>query len=72
MAVDFASIKGGAVPFDAASTQGDFLTAEAAAFQKDEAAQKLIQNTRSVEEVLSSEDLASYDAVFVPGGHGIV
>jgi hypothetical protein len=35
MAVDVASIAGGAIPWDSASTSGDFFTAEAAAFMAD-------------------------------------
>jgi putative intracellular protease/amidase len=68
--VDLASIKGGPIPFDPASTSGGFLTPEADTFQKDEGIQKLVQSTKSVDEVLG--DVQQYDAVFLPGGHGIV
>ena len=97
--VDICSIAGGAVPWDASSTSGDFFTAQAAAFLNNgqrrgpgqgrlrqpadkstelapppcctaETAAKLIKETPSVEELLA-RGIDSYDALFLPGGHGI-
>lgn len=71
--VILASIKGGKVPFDPSSTSGDFLTKEAAAFLNDPTTMDLVASTKSIAEILSApEDLKSFDALFIPGGHGIV
>ncbi|KAI3423803.1 hypothetical protein D9Q98_009640 [Chlorella vulgaris] len=69
--VDIASISGGAIPWDEASTSGDFYTAEAKKFMEDDKIRSLIEQTRSVKDVLAG-GVDQYDAVFLPGGHGIV
>lgn len=71
--VDISSVSGGVIPWDADSaTEGsDFFTPEARAFLQIEDAQKAIKNTPSVEQVLAG-GIEQYDALFVPGGHGIV
>ena len=65
-----ASVNGGEIVFDPASTSGDFCTPEAAAFLKGEETAALIKNTKAIGD-FSDEDLDTYDAIFVPGGHGI-
>lgn len=68
--VTIASIKGGKIPFDPASEEGDFKTPEAGTFMEDKEAQELVNNSKSVTEV--TEGAAEhYDAIFLPGGHGI-
>ncbi|KAL4426169.1 hypothetical protein ABPG77_007451 [Micractinium sp. CCAP 211/92] len=69
--VDLASVSGGEIPWDQASLEGDFFTPEAQAFMKDEHALKAMKATPSAEEVLA-QGIDSYDALFIPGGHGIV
>ena len=47
--------------------------ATAAAFLKDPTASEAVKNSKSIAELLQSPDaLSKYDAVFLPGGHGIV
>ncbi len=59
--------------FDPNSTTGDFLTSEAEAFLKGEDTSAMIKDTKSAADFLSAEeDLNKYDAVFIPGGHGIM
>lgn len=70
LTVDIASVSGGEIPWDAGSTSGDFFTPEAQAFWADEQVQQLIKNTPSVEQVMGGE-VEHYDALFLPGGHGI-
>ncbi|GAB4816139.1 hypothetical protein N2152v2_003185 [Parachlorella kessleri] len=61
---------GGKIPFDPASEEGDFKTPEAGTFMEDKEAQELVNNSKSVTEV--TEGAAEhYDAIFLPGGHGI-
>jgi len=68
--VDVASVAGGAIPWDEASQSGDFFTPEAKAFMANAEAKTAITHTPSAEEVLSA-GIDSYDALFLPGGHGI-
>ena len=70
--VDVASLKGGTIPFDPSSTSGDFLTSDADAFLKNSEAQEAVAHSKSVAQVLEEGNLEQYDAVFLPGGHGIV
>lgn len=69
--VDIASVKGGEVLFDPASKEGDFLTTAASRFLEDKEAQDLVKATKSIKDI-TDDDLAKYDAIFIPGGHGIV
>lgn len=69
--VDIASVSGGEIPWDAASKEGDFFTADAQAFWNDAEVQQKIKNTPSIEQVMGG-DVEHYDALFLPGGHGIV
>ena len=57
--VSFVSTKGGQIPIDAASTQGDFYTPDCVKFMADETA---------VAALSSSAALASYDFSSVAGG----
>jgi len=50
---------------------GDFLTPAADSFLKSDEASAAAKSSKSLSEVLSG-DLSSYDAVFLPGGHGVV
>lgn len=70
--VDIASIKGGKIPLDPTSIDPDseFLTSEASAFLKDKDAVRQLENSSSVADMLPSPAL--YDALYIPGGHGIV
>jgi len=64
--ITVATPKGGKAPIDPSSDTDDAQTEDTKRFKKDEAAQKVINNT----EVLSKINPADYDAVFYPGGHG--
>lgn len=66
--VTIASISGGKVPMDEASLSGDFLTDAAKKFQGDSEAVKALENTVPASEI---SDISKYDAIFIPGGHGI-
>jgi len=65
--VTLSSPKGGPIPIDAASLEGDFLTAEAKRFQQDDEAEQELHHTVALSSIT---DPASYDIVFLPGGHG--
>lgn len=69
--VDIASLSGGEIPFDPASKSGDFLTPEADTFLKDNEAKQAVAQSKALSAVLS-EGTDQYDAIFLPGGHGIV
>ncbi|WP_351088658.1 type 1 glutamine amidotransferase domain-containing protein [Shewanella sp. S1-49-MNA-CIBAN-0167] len=60
------SPKGGLPPLDPTSDQADFQTDSTRRFTADAQAQALLANTHT----LASIDVAEYDAVFYPGGHG--
>jgi putative intracellular protease/amidase len=72
--VDIASIKGGKIPLNPTSTdpKSKFLTSEASAFLKDKDAMRQLENSSSAADILSAADIKQYDALFIPGGHGIV
>ncbi|GGQ26984.1 type 1 glutamine amidotransferase domain-containing protein [Shewanella sp. MF05960] len=61
-----ASPKGGLPPLDPTSDKEDFQTDSTRRFTADEQAQALLANTHK----LASINVAEYDAVFYPGGHG--
>lgn len=65
--VTLASISGGAVPLDPASIQMAEQVPEAKKFQSDDEAQQLLKQTVPLSAV---HDPATYDAIFLPGGHG--
>lgn len=65
--VTIASIKGGKVPVDPSSTSGE-LPESVQRFLADPEAQRAVAATPAIEAV----DVAAYDAVFLPGGHGTV
>ncbi|MGA9590426.1 MAG: type 1 glutamine amidotransferase domain-containing protein [Salegentibacter sp.] len=64
--VTVATPKGGKAPIDPNSDTEDAQTEDTKRYKKDEAAQKVINNTKKLSEV-KAED---FDAVFYPGGHG--
>ncbi len=64
-AVTIASIKGGAVPIDPRSEEGD-LPASAKRFRADPEAKRAFGTTLPINAV----DVSPYDAIFLPGGHG--
>jgi putative intracellular protease/amidase len=66
--VTLASPKGGQPPIDPNSAADDAATSATQRFDKDEATQKKLANTHKLESV-KQED---YDAVFYPGGHGVL
>lgn len=67
--VVLASIKGGAVPLDEASLSGDFFTPAAKRFKDDAEAWAALQSTTPVADISTPAD---FDAVYLPGGHGIM
>ncbi|WP_026933119.1 type 1 glutamine amidotransferase domain-containing protein [Christiangramia echinicola] len=64
--VTVATPKGGKAPIDPNSDTEDNQTEDTKRFHKDEAAQKVINNTVKLDEIDSND----FDAVFYPGGHG--
>lgn len=65
--VDVASIRGGAIPVDPRSVQADGENeASVERYLKDEALKERISNTPRFTDL----DPSSYDALFLPGGHG--
>lgn len=64
--VTVATPKGGKAPIDPSSDTEDAQTEDTKRFKADEAAQKVINNTRKLSD-MNPED---FDAVFYPGGHG--
>ncbi|GAX85663.1 hypothetical protein CEUSTIGMA_g13078.t1 [Chlamydomonas eustigma] len=64
--VTITSLKGGEVPFDEGSLNPPFLTKEAEKFMLDNDAMSKVTNSLKLSEV----DASSFDAVFLPGGHG--
>ena len=64
--VSVATPKGGKAPIDPNSDTEDAQTEDTKRFKKDEAAQKVINNTHKLSD-MKPED---FDAVFYPGGHG--
>lgn len=64
--IDVATPKGGAAPIDPNSEVSDAQTAATERYFKDEEVQKIIANTRKLDQVKAGD----YAAVFYPGGHG--
>ena len=60
------SMKGGPVPIDVASMQGDFFTPPAKKFLWDAEAMAAFEHTKALKDV----NVLEYDAIFIPGGHG--
>jgi len=61
-----ASPKGGRPPLDPKSDEPDAQTDDTRRFKADEEAQKVLANTV----LLDSVDVADFDGIFYPGGHG--
>ena len=66
--VTLASPKGGQAPIDPKSELPDFQTPATQRFSTDTATQEALANTSKLEAI----DQANYDAVFYPGGHGLL
>lgn len=66
--VTLASPKGGHPPIDPSSASDDAATAATQRFDKDKATQEKLANTQQLA-TINQED---YDAVFYPGGHGVL
>lgn len=66
VAITLATPKGGKAPIDPKSDSSDAATESTKRFDKDEEAQKRINNTHKLVDV----NAADFDAVFYPGGHG--
>lgn len=64
--VTLASPKGGEPPIDPMSKMTESITASNRRFHDDKIAQEKFANTLSLEEI----NVAGYDALFIPGGHG--
>lgn len=64
--ITVATPKGGKAPIDPNSDTEDNQTEATKRFHSDEAAQKVINNTKKLSEVKAE----GFDAVFYPGGHG--
>ncbi|KAF5827888.1 class I glutamine amidotransferase-like protein [Dunaliella salina] len=64
--VTVASTKGGEIPLDQGSLQGNFLTEAARKFLDDETCKQLIKASTPI----SSIKFEEFDAAFLPGGHG--
>ena len=64
--VAIASPKGGIPPVDPKSRQKENQTESTQRFEKDKAAQGILENTM----VLSQVSASDYDTLFLPGGHG--
>lgn len=64
--ITLASVKGGQPPIDPKSTMADFQTAATQRFDQDPALLAALAATTA----LSDIDIAQYDGVFYPGGHG--
>jgi len=66
--VDLASPKGGKPPIDPNSEADDAQTESTKRFYNDKETQEVLANTQQ----LASVNQADYDAVFYPGGHGVL
>jgi len=66
--ITLASPKGGQPPLDPKSDEPDSQTEATVRFKKDKEAQTALANTLK----LSSISAGDYDAVFYPGGHGLL
>jgi putative intracellular protease/amidase len=66
--VTLASPKGGQPPIDPNSETEDAATEDTKRFDKDKKTQEVLANTKKLENV----DQKDFDAVFYPGGHGLL
>jgi len=64
--ITVATPEGGKAPIDPTSDSEDNQTEDTRRFKDDEAAQKVINNTRKISDVKEQD----FDGVFYPGGHG--
>jgi len=66
--VTLASPAGGAIPIDAGSMGGDFLTDSAKKFLHDPVAMGMLGHSLKLEAIM--DKLGGFDALYLPGGHG--
>lgn len=66
--ITVASVKGGKIPVDPNSLEGDFKTADCEKFLNGEKTAKSLEESVALPSLLGK----TYDAVFLPGGHGAV
>ncbi len=66
--VTLASPKGGQPPIDPNSDTEDAATEDTKRFDNDKETQKVLANTKKLEDI----DQEDFDAVFYPGGHGLL
>lgn len=66
--VEFATVKGGIVPIDPRSLEGDEHPQSVVQYLNDTALQTTLKHTIAAEKI----DMEKYAAVFFPGGHGTV
>lgn len=66
--VVFASPKGGNAPIDLLSMKAPFTTENTERFFNDPVAMFAVQNSRKLREI----DYSTFDALFVPGGYGLI
>ena len=66
--VTLASPKGGQPPIDPNSDTEDAATEDTKRFDKDKKTQEVLANTKKLEDI----DQKDFDAVFYPGGHGLL
>ena len=67
-AVELASPKGGFIPFDPNSNTPESSTEDVVRFHKDAELQENLKNTKKLSDLKES----NYDALFYPGGHGVL
>ena len=65
---NLASPKGGQPPIDPKSNEPDFLTPAILRFNEDNETKSILAETEKLESINQNE----YDAIFFPGGHGLL
>lgn len=65
--VDIASIKGGAIPIDPRSIEAQETSVSVTRFLNNQTVVDATKNTTAISDL---NNLAQYDAIFLPGGHG--
>lgn len=70
--IDFASIEGGAPPFDPGSIRPDIMEEYSQQLMIDRSCQDKIKDAKSIKDVVDDGSLEKYACVFLVGGHGCV
>ncbi|KAL3690468.1 hypothetical protein R1sor_016777 [Riccia sorocarpa] len=68
--VDVVTLKGGPIPIDAGSLAEGFVTPEVKTFFETEHLKHIVENSKPIHEFKDAAQ--SYDAIYIPGGHGVV